>query len=245
MKLKQKIPRKSILILSLITAPLISFFLISKIGKEIKPSLVRYGKEEAKRFANIIINYSVKEVVNKNLANEDIFNIKKNKNEEIEMIDFNTKNVNILLEAVTDNIQDKILKVETGNIKDLKINQGLKGAGFKNIKEGVVCEIPTGSLFENSLLANTGPIIPIKLSFIGKVNTKISTKIKEYGINNAYLEVNIHIEVTERITMPIFTEEVKIEQDIPIAMKVIQGKIPKYYNGLIESSSNSYALPEE
>lgn len=245
LKVKQRktINKSKMLILSLILAIITSFILVSKIGEKIKPSLIRYATVEAQRFSNIIVNYAVDEIVEKKLDNDKIFTIVKNKNDEIETIDFNTKNVNKILELITKNIQEKIFAVETGNIEKLKINDGLKGINFENLKKGVVCEIPAGSLYGESLLANTGPIIPVKLSFIGEVNTTITTNIKEYGINNVYLEVNVHVEVMERITMPIFTEEVKSENDIPIAIKVIQGKIPNYYSNGLETNSNSYTLP--
>lgn len=245
LKIKRKtfINKSKFLILSLILAIITSFILVSKIGEQIKPSLIRYATVEAQRFSNIIVNHAVDEIVQNNLDNDKIFTIVKNKNDEIETIDFNTKNVNKILELITKNIQEKLFAVETGNIEKLKINDGLKGINIENLKKGVVCEIPAGSLYGASLLANTGPIIPVKLSFIGKVNTTITTNIKEYGINNVYLEVNVHVEVMERITMPIFTEEVKSENDIPIAIKVIQGKIPNYYSNGLETNSNSYTLP--
>lgn len=245
LKIKRKtfINKSKFLILSLILAIITSFILVSKIGEQIKPSLIRYATVEAQRFSNIIVNHAVDEIVQNNLDNDKIFTIVKNKNDEIETIDFNTKNVNKILELITKNIQEKLFAVETGNIEKLKINDGLKGINIENLKKGVVCEIPAGSLYGASLLANTGPIIPVKLSFIGKVNTTITTNIKEYGINNVYLEVNVRVEVMERITMPIFTEEVKSENDIPIAIKVIQGKIPNYYSNGLETNSNSYTLP--
>ena len=49
---------------------------------------------------------------------------------------------------------------------------------LKKIKKGVVCEIPTGMLLSDTLLANNGPVIPIKLNFIGQVMTHFKTEVK-------------------------------------------------------------------
>ena len=243
-KIKKKVDKKKFLLTSLIIAIITSNIAINLIGKKIKPSLLRYATAEVDRIATVIINDAIDEVVEENLDSAQLFKIAKNKSEEIETVDFNTKNVNEVLELITENIQKKIIALEEGDVAELNLNKGLKGENFENIKKGIVCEIASGSLFGNPLIANTGPLIPIKLSFIGKVQTSISTNIKEYGINNVYLEVNVHVEVTERITMPIFTEEVKVEDDIPIAIKVIQGKIPNYYSNGIEKNSNTYTLPD-
>ena len=241
---KSKINKNKILIATIILAIITSYIMIIMIGKKIKPGLTRYITAEVKKLATIIINDAINEVTKEQMHTSEMFKINKNKNEEIESVDFDTNNVNEVLEQITENIQKKIIALEEGNVKELNINKNLKGYNFENIKKGIVCEITSGSLFGNTLLANTGPLIPIKMSFLGSVQTSVSTKIREYGINNVYLEVNLHVEVTERVTMPIFTEEITIEDDIPIAIKVIQGKLPNYYNNGIEKNSNAYTLPK-
>ena len=98
-------------------------------------------------------------------------------------------------------------------------------------------------MFGNSLFANLGPVIPVKLSFLGQVTTHLNTKVESYGINNAYLELYVHIEVVERITMPTMTEEQKVKLDIPLTMKIIQGKVPTYYQGGLKENSQLFTLP--
>ena len=66
-----------------------------------------------------------------------------------------------------------------------------------------------------------------------------------YGINSVYIEVKLHIEITELITMPLKTEEVKIETDVPLTIKVIQGSIPNYYQQQLQKDSSIFTLPIE
>lgn len=234
---------KKIIINTLIMAFLSSFFLIKLIATKVNPIIYRYSTVEAKHFTTILINSSVSRNIAKNI-DEDLFKVEKDSSGNIQMLDYNTKKVNNLLEKITKNVQDELLNLEHGKIDNLNVSDSLKGKKFSKVKSGVVCELPTSSIFSNSLLANIGPTIPIKLSFVGAVVTNLNTKVKSYGINNLFLEVNIHIEIDERITMPMMTKEIKVAVDIPLTMKVIQGKIPNYYyqNGLVENS-NSYSLP--
>ena len=234
---------KKIIINTLIMAFLSSFFLIKLIATKVNPIIYRYSTVEAKRFTTILINSSVSRNIAKNI-DEDLFKVEKDSSGNIQMLDYNTKKVNNLLEKITKNVQDELLNLEHGKIDNLNVSDSLKGKNFSKVKRGVVCELTTSSIFSNSLLANIGPTIPIKLSFVGAVVTNLNTKVKSYGINNLFLEVNIHIEIDERITMPMMTKEIKVAVDIPLTMKVIQGKIPNYYyqNGLVENS-NSYSLP--
>ena len=48
----------------------------------------------------------------------------------------------------------------------------------------------------------------------------------------------VDVEVNTRIVLPIVSEEYTITASIPIAMKVIQGKIPDYYMNGFNTKSN-------
>ena len=235
--------KRNITIFLIIITTVLSYYNVIKIGKKISPGIIKYANIEAKRIATLVINESVNEVIDKTDIDKNLLNLTKNDDNEIQLIDFNTQNVNLLLKEVSETVQEKILKLENGEDANLPVGNSIKGTMFKNIRSGIVCEIKGGSLFGETLLANTGPSIPIRLSFIGEVLTSIRTNIKSYGLNNAYLEVDVEVKITERITMPISTKDVTIKKNIPIAMKVIQGRVPSYYNENIERLSESYSLP--
>ena len=48
----------------------------------------------------------------------------------------------------------------------------------------------------------------------------------------------VEVKVDTRIILPIISEEINIDASIPIAMKVVQGKIPDYYMNGFSSRSN-------
>lgn len=233
-----------ILLWAIIISFLFSLVLIQNLSKKVNPIVLRYSTIEAKRFGNFMVNYSLdKQFLNS--LDEDIFVTKKNSKGEIQLIDFKAKKVNTLLENVTQKIQSNLIKLENGKIDKIKLADTFYGLRFKNIKKGVVCEIPAGVLFSNSLLSNNGPVLPLKFNFIGQVVSNLNTKMETYGINSVYMEVYIHIEVNEQITMPLTTKSVLVEVDIPLAIKVIQGNIPNYYQNQITKDSSSFSLPVE
>lgn len=227
-----------------ITSLILSFFLVQFISKKINPTILKYSEVEAKRFGTYIINQSLDRKFINNL-DDNIFTTTISDKGEVQMVDFDTKKVNQLLEEITTRVQKKLIALENGKINDFEIADTFRGLKYKNIKKGVVCELPTGVLFSNVLLSNGGIVIPIKLNFIGSVLTNMNTKIENYGINSVYLEVKIHIEVEERISMPSMTNEVKVETDVPLTVKVIQGNIPNYYQSQIQKDSSIFSLPIE
>lgn len=232
------------IILSIVFSMIISFFLLGFLGKKINVQLYNYVNSESKRLVSNVVNYSVNKVIEENIE-DDLFEITKNKRGEIELLDYNTKEVNKLLKIVNQRIQNELLKLEEGKIKEFAIAQTFKNGRFKDVDQGIICEVPLGITKNNIFFSNFGPYIPIKMSFLGSVSSHINTKISSYGFNSLVLEVTMIIEIEEKITMPISSKITKVVVKSPITLKVIQGIIPEYYytKGL-EKSSNQYVTKD-
>ena len=84
-------------------------------------------------------------------------------------------------------------------------------------------------LFNNSLLSNLGPKIPVKINLNGDVITDIKTEVQSYGINNALIKVNANIKVYMQVIIPFKTREIVVEANVPIVMKLVEGNVPSYY----------------
>ena len=77
------------------------------------------------------------------------------------------------------------------------------------------------------------------MNLIGTVFSKLSVDIKDYGINNALVKVNINIESEVKILLPFVSSVKKINVDVPIIMKVIEGNVPSYYfDGYLDTIVN-------
>lgn len=216
----------------------ISFFCVSILGNKVNPILLNYLNLEVERVTANVIDVSVNDVLANELV-DDLFNVSKNSNNEIEMIDYNTKEVNSLLKKINENIYSKLLRLEEGKVDDFVLSSSLLGNNYKKVKSGIVCEIPMGSLTGNGFLSNLGPVIPIKMSFLGHVNSSLKTKVTSYGINNLYLEIYVHVEVKERISLPRSSKDITIEIDAPLSIKIMSGVVPEYYGGIIDKNSQT------
>lgn len=204
--------------------------------------LANYINIEAKRIVTNIASNSINKIAKDNLSN-DLLNINKNKNNELELITYNTKKVNELLNIINKSIQKKLLLLEEGDTSNIPISSTLKKGNFKNIKKGVVYEVTLGSLNNSTLFANIGPTIPIKMTFIGEITSNLKTKITGYGINNLVIESYIETELFEQSTMPITSKKQKIKISTPLSIEIVQGNIPSYYYGGFSNTSSNSSLP--
>lgn len=232
-KLKKRKHSKLNFFLFVIILMIISIvFLFTYINKKITPVFLEYAEFQASKIATYVISKAIDEEVSKNLDIEDLFISSKDSSGNIKSIDFNPITINKISNLIKSNIFEYLEDLENGNIEKIK-NTSLFSS---RINEGIVFEIPSGIVFNNVLLANIGPKVPVKLSLTGDILTNIHTKVTDYGINNAVVEVVINVEVYEQVILPFTTKRVTINTDIPIAVKLIQGEIPSYYFNNLKTS---------
>lgn len=232
-KLKKRRHSKLNFFLFVIILMIISIvFLFTYINKKITPVFLEYAEFQASKIATYVISKAIDEEVSKNLDIEDLFISSKDSSGNIKSIDFNPITINKISNLIKSNIFEYLEDLENGNIEKIK-NTALFSS---RINEGIVFEIPSGIVFNNVLLANIGPKVPVKLSLTGDILTNIHTKVTDYGINNAVVEVVINVEVYEQVILPFTTKRVTINTDIPIAVKLIQGEIPSYYFNNLKTS---------
>lgn len=237
--------KKNIFIATLLLCVIITIIVLKIISIRVSPILMNYAELETKKLSSIVINRAV----NKQLANgmniDEMFNIIKNDNGEIATIDFNPAIVNKVLNTTTNVVLINLKAIEEGNIDFIELPDILISNDKDKLKNGILYEIPLGTITNSGFLSNLGPKIPIKLNIIGSVESNVKTNIKEYGINNALVEIYIRISVTEQINVPFISKRVTVTSDIPVALKVIQGSVPKYYGGTLSKQSNIFSIPIE
>ena len=200
--------------------------------------LMAYAEAETRKLTVLVINKAITKQMSDSWA-DDIFDIVYNDKGEIVLIDFNSRNSSKILSTMTSLIELNLRAIEEGKIDMLELPlNSLDAYDMDLLDKGIITYIPFGMVTVSSLLYNLGPKIPVKLSLVGDVVTGFSTDVTEYGINNALIKLMIDVKVDTRIILPIISEEINIDASIPIAMKVVQGKIPDYYMNGFSSRSN-------
>lgn len=215
-----------------------SFSFINYYSQKALPLLTTYAEAETKKLVILVINKAVTKQIN-NVDINDIFEVTYNNEGEVILIDFNSKRTSIALSTITSLVELNLRAIEEGKIDMLELPDNSLDAFNKDLLDkGVILEIPLGVISNSNLLSNIGPKVPVKLSIIGDVSSGFSTDVEEYGINNALIKLYIDVEVNARVVMPFISDDISIGASIPIAMKVIQGKIPEYYLNGFTTKSN-------
>ena len=226
---KNKITNKILVVLILLVISIVYIFKI--FNEKALPQFISYSEIETKKIVSILISSTITEEISNSISMEDLFITTKDSKGDIQSIDFNSREVNKILVKASKAVEQNLKYLEMGEIDKINLNNVLDDYDEDKLKKGVIYELPSGIIFNNTLLNNIFPKIPIKMNLIGNVFTKFNTDIKSYGINNAFIKVNINVEAEIKILMPFVSSNTKINVDIPIIMKIIEGNVPSYYFG--------------
>ncbi|MBQ1550889.1 MAG: sporulation protein YunB [Bacilli bacterium] len=185
---------------------ILSFLLINFYSNKLSPLLLKLGVIEGKKKGIEIISKGIYDDISSYLDTKELFIVEKDNNGNIEMIDYNTKVVNNIISIAS--------KKVINNYND-----------FQNKNSGIIKRVPIGVVTNNIFFSNLGPRVPVRIKLDGNALTSIKTKVKEYGINSALIDVYIRIEVNLDIIIPFYSKKISVYNDIPVSMKVIKGNV--------------------
>ena len=229
--------KKKLLIINIIII-ILTFFNIHIINNKTKNNIISYSEMIASKITKYVVNNAyVREKVG--FFAQDIYDIVKSDSNEIKNIVYDSGVINELVNSITDRVYNMFNMLEYGDLSKINVRENILSTDVNN-KDGIVLEVPSGIFFNNYLLSNLGPKIPVKISLTGEFESFVSTDVKEYGINNAMITVYINIKASEEITLPFISKKIVVDNKIPIFMGLVNGTIPNYYIDGFTRNSNLY-----
>ena len=224
--MKKKTSLLTILLYINLFALISSLIFIYNFQKKLGPELIKSGENQVKYIENLIINNSIKKYQKENQ------NISFIKRKDTKLIEYDITKINNASIKITEIIENDLKKMIAGNLKDIDLKlDTITQEYYEKINNGIIFIVSLGSATGNSLLANIGPQIPLKLKLVGDTKTEIKSEVKEYGLNNAMIEIYAKITTSTIIQMPFLSKKITITNKIPLTIEIIQGTLPEYYIG--------------
>ena len=239
MRIRKNYRISRIIILIIILIFFFTYTLYSIYNKKITPKIIDVAEMKLQKFTESFLSNNIGyDILNDEII-KDILVINKNNDGEILYVDYNLDQAYLVLDIVTKKLDSLINDLENGQVENLD------DANIENSKYGLIMKIPMFIASDYALMANMGPTIYLKINFTGSILTNIKSKITNYGMNNALVELYVTIKINEELMAPVVNKTLNIEYDVLIASQVINGRIPEYYGGLITGTSNSLSIPIE
>lgn len=195
-------------------------------GRLVEEKMSIYVYEEVDRVTKMLIREVLDEEFLASLNINDLYKV--NDNLGVSSIDYDVVKVNKILGIINNKISDRLHDFDSGEV-DL-IYEGTSFLKYsKGDSVGMAIKVPIGILFSNPIITSIGPKVPVRLLLSGQVESDLVTSIKQYGINNVLLEIDIEIVISEKIIFPFSSRYVDVNFEFPLVIKLISGKVPENY----------------
>ena len=192
------------------------------LNKKVKETLINYVDVEVERVFTNIINRVLRE--NNVKFNDYLIYNKEDKNN----ISYDIDKVNEYTDYVSEKINEELYNLENEYIDNKYDYKYYDKNKYKYIRKGLLYEFSFNSINNNILFGNLGASIPIKISFLGSVNSNIEIVSKDYGINNVIVEAYLNISVKSYTTMPVGSNIKDVSIKELVFVDIINGKVPNY-----------------
>lgn len=202
MKLKERLKRKYYILITFLISLFLFIIIFSLYSKKLNPKLNDY-------IDFLVKDEIYKKVIKSNnfITNEEINNIlyiDKNNSNEIVYLDYDI---------------DKTYKLLNKYIDSLK----------KDNSKSKILTVPFFIASDNIIISSLGPKIKFKYEIIDNVKGKIKTKVTDFGVNNALVEMYFELEIGYLVVIPMNKKESVLKTEILISSKIINGKVPTFY----------------
>ena len=211
MKLKERLKRKYYILITFLISLFLFIIIFSLYSKKLNPKLNDY-------IDFLVKDEIYKKVIKSNnfITNEevnDILYIDKNKSNEIVYLDYDI---------------DKTYKLLNKYIESLK----------KDNSKSKILTVPFFIASDNIIISSLGPKIKFKYEIIDNLKGKIKTKVTDFGVNNALVEMYFELEIGYLVVIPMNKKESVLKTEILISSKIINGKVPTFYGKNIFKESS-------
>lgn len=218
----------------------LSLFLFHKFNERITPSLINVATSSINKLnESILMQYRVSNVY-KEIPLDEVILITKNTKDEILSVDFKLESAYDALAIITKYLKESLDSPTTRNQILKYYDEDLSSS-----LDSIVLSIPIGVSSNGLFMANLGPRIPVKVSYMGYLATSIRLKLEDYGINNVLISLFVDCSITNEIIVPNIEKQINHSYSILLASKIIQGSVPDYYGGSLETKSNILNIPME
>lgn len=166
--------------------------------------------------------------------NLNLLEVKENKNGEIIGMDYDLNKVYTISAHLTEYLNHHLKNYN-------ELSSTLK-KDFRMNESSLLFLVPFGQLLDNVYLSQIGPKIPVIVNLENYVFTNVSTKVTDYGLNNALLNVVLKVRLGYQIITPSQKEKKTLEYELLISSSVIEGKVPNFYGGSMESKTTFFEV---
>lgn len=172
----------------------------------IEPNMEEIGKMRARVLVTRMVTKAINDQFRQEADAEKLIIRKTNDKGELEMIQADTKAINLLITEISKELQEE----------------------YANMEEDVT-KVPIGSLLDSKVLSQTWPRVPMKVIPLSVSGMDFKTEFETQGINQTKYKVYITLKSEVKMLAPFSAKTFCASNTILLAEAVIIGNVPQSY----------------
>ncbi|HIS95058.1 MAG TPA: sporulation protein YunB [Candidatus Ventricola gallistercoris] len=199
---RRRLCRRLVLLVLLLAAVLLL------IDRNFKPIVLSLAEARSASLASQVLNAALGQALGDGVDYEELMNVRMDENGQVALLSANTVQMNRLADKA--------------------------GAAVLRMLENMSSErvsVPLGAALGITLLAGSGPGIPVSIVPIGSVSTDFETEFEACGINQTRHKVYLQVSATIRIVIPTGAKTTNVSANMLVAESIIVGGVPDGFVG--------------
>jgi len=214
------------------------------LNARLMPTYLQYAEVQTFKIASHVVSKAINARTSTVLDVNEIIEDLPSESDYMLTTRFNTDIINKVRAETVTLVKEHLQLAEQGDLTQLPDLENVEYDISEIQKgDGIVFFVPIAQALNLPLLGNLGPRVPIRFHIIGNVASDVATSFKEFGINNALVEVNIHLTVNVQIIIPFASKQSSVEQTIPVAIGLVRGQVPHIYTNGGDGAQPSIEVP--
>lgn len=212
-KISRRVRRRRRLRRCLLVALLLGAALLL-VERNFRPLVFALAQARSSAMATKVLSAAVDEALGDGIAYDDLMNVRMDERGQVALLSANTMRMNRLAQSA--------------------------GAAAQRMLEQMSSErvtVPLGAALGMTLLAGSGPEIPVSIVPVGSVTTDFVTEFEACGINQTRHKVYLTLSASVRIVIPTGAKTTEVSVNVLAAESIIVGAVPDSFVG--------YKLSEE
>ena len=212
-KISRRVRRRRRLRRCLLVALLLGAALLL-VERNFRPLVFALAQARSAAMATKVLSAAVVEALGDGVAYDDLMNVRMDERGQVALLSANTMRMNRLAQSA--------------------------GAAAQRMLEQMSSErvtVPLGAALGMTLLAGSGPEIPVSIVPVGSVTTDFVTEFEACGINQTRHKVYLTLSASVRIVIPTGAKTTEVSVNVLAAESIIVGAVPDSFVG--------YKLSEE
>lgn len=218
-KISRRVRRRRRLRRLLLAALLLSAALLLT-ERNFRPLVFALAQARSAAMATKVLSAAVVEALGDGVAYDELMNVRMDERGQVALLSANTMRMNRLAQSA--------------------------GAAAQRMLEQMSSErvtVPMGAALGMTLLAGSGPEIPVSIVPVGSVTTDFNTEFEACGINQTRHKVYLTLTASIRIVIPTGAKTTEVTVNVLAAESIIVGAVPEGFVGYNLSGEELNLVP--